>query len=245
MMRMRYTTIHAAAAVAIAALSALTGTAQADIEPVTIDVGTFMNTSTGVNYNGTYGDFFSSTVVSGQVDHIVLNVDVAGILTAAGMNRLISITATDTGENSYGTLSPGADVDLMTFNGLPGDAIVEYLYEGPNNTHTDESPNVWAQRVTELDTFSGAQDKYHFTHVSLGNEGRLTATFSSPGDPGDPGGQDGIDIFEPIASGFSMNFSQAGSPESFSLSITAVPGPGPLALLMAGGLIAGGRQRRG
>ncbi len=146
-----------------------------------LDIGTFRNIGAGViQYQGSFGEFVSSQYITGETNHTLITVDLEGLLASQQIGLFFGVRINDTGVNQYGSLSPGADVDYFAFEGLfPGNAV-EYLYDGPNAVHSNETAETLALRVGELDSFSGAQDAWDLVHVSLGDQGSLTGLFSQP-----------------------------------------------------------------
>ena len=201
-----------------------------------IDIGTFVNTGVGsIGYEGKFGDYVSSAKVAGPSQHTLISVDLGGLLTSLGIDAFLGVQITDTGLNTYGALSPGADVDLFGFDGLSPDIELLYIYDGPNPVHQNETTEQLALRVGTIDTFSGAQDAWHHTHVSLGQEGSLTVLLSDP--------QDVIDYPEPGVGPFLL-MSEAGTSESFQVDVLAVPTPGTLVLLGLAAVFARPSRRR-
>ena len=204
-----------------------------------IDIGTFVNTGVGaIGYKGNFGDYVSSAKVAGPSQHTLISVDLGGLLTSLGVDAFLGVRITDTGLNTYGTLSPGADVDLFGFDGLSPDIDLLYIYGGPNPVHQNETTEQLALRVGAIDTFSGAQDAWHQTHVSLGQEGSLTVLLSDP--------QDVIDFPGPGVAGVGpfLLMSEAGTSESFQVDVLAIPAPGTLVLLGLAAVFARSRRRR-
>ncbi len=200
-----------------------------------LDIGTFRNIGPGViQYQGSYGEFVSSQHIPGATDHTLITVDLAGLLASQQIGLFFGVRINDTGVNQYGSLSPGADVDYFVFEGLaPGNAV-EYLYDGPNAVHSNETGETLALRVGELDSFSGAQDAWDLVHVSLGDQGSLTGLFSQP---------HGV-IFPPLEGpGVNLLMSEAGLSESFQVDVLTIPAPGTMVVLGLAGL-AGRRRRR-
>ena len=131
--------------------------------------------------------------------------------------------------NAYGTLSPGADIDLLKLTGVDPDAVMTFAYDGPNAIHRDQPAGALRWRTANLDSFSGAQE-WDWTHVSLGMRGKLTAMLLEP--------QRLIDN-APF-----LSLSEAGSRESFRVSLVAiVPAPGGLSVLAAAVLLPRRRRR--
>jgi len=244
------------ASCALGAIAALAFAANSfAIDPQTIEVGSFVNTSMSTaTYTGPYTGFVSHAAVDG---HNVMTIDVAGILDSLGYNLLYSITVTDNGANSYGSLSPGADIDLFRIDGPNVDYF--FSYAGPNATHHPEDSDRLGERLLQLDSFSGAQDQWAVTHVSLGQNGSITATFAQPVDlsswftgsggstngggpvfnPSNPPDSEGGDL--PI-----LMLSEHGTFESYRVTVVAatVPAPGAVALLGLAGFIGQRRRRR-
>lgn len=222
--------MNAACAIAALAAISLTTHATAGDELVSVDLGWFMNVGGGdIYYDGGFAQWISSGFGPGSTTHTVTRIDVDGILSSLGYAALVGITITDTGVNAYGTLSPGADIDLLKLTGVDPDAVMTYAYDGPNVIHRDEP--LWALewRTTELDSFSGAQE-WDWTHVSLGRYGMLTTTFLQPQRLGQ---------YDPF-----LLLSEAGAIESFRVSLEAiVPAPGGLSVLAAVALWPRRRRR--
>ena len=223
-------------AAAIAALTAvfLTTHATAADDVVSVDLGWFMNTGGGnIYYDGGFAPWVSSSLSGfgpGSTTHTVTGIDVGGILSSLGYGTLSGITVTDTGANTYGLLSPGADIDLLTLTGVDPDAAITYDYHGPNLLHRIEPSWSLKWRVADLDSFSGAQ-VWDWTYVSLGRQGALTATFLEPQQ---------LEAYAPF-----LYVSEAGAIESFRISInTIVPAPGVLSVLGAAALLPRRRRRR-
>jgi len=246
---------------ALGAVAALAiGTTAFATNQETIEVGSFVNTSVGhMAYSGPYTDFVLGQAADG---HTVITVDVAGILDSLGYNALWSVTITDNGFNSYGNLSPGADIDLFRMEGASTDAI--YSYAGPNAVHQPELSDRLRERTLQLDSFSGAQDAWNLTHVSLGQSGSMTASWVQPLDLRDfvtPGTDDGGILGDDFGGGWIgwtppieteggdypiLFISEHGTMESFRISLVAsnVPAPGALALLAVAGLVGTSRKRK-
>ena len=116
----------------------------------------------------------------------------------------------------------------------PGNAV-EYLYDGPNAVHSNETSATLALRASELDSFSGAQDAWDFVHVSLGDQGSLTGLFSQP-----------HGVLSPTLEGpgISLLMSEAGLAESFQVDVLTIPAPGTMIVLGLAGLARRRRRRR-
>ena len=221
------------AACAIAALTAvsLTTHATAGDDYVSVDLGWFMNIGGGhIYYDGGFAPWISSGFGPGSTYHTVTSIDAGGILSSLGYAALAGITITDTGANAYGTLSPGADIDLLRLTGVDPDAVMTYAYDGPNAIHRDEPAGALWWRTANLDSFVGAQE-WDWTHVSLGRHGMLTATLLEP---------------QRLADNAAfLSLSEAGAPESFRVSLAAiVPAPGGLSVLGAAALLPHRPRRR-
>ncbi len=236
---------------ALGAIGALTMalTAVADVQ--TIDVGTVMNVAPAgaYQYTGSFGGFLSAQTQFFGYTHTVIAVDLNGILQSVGANALLSVSIKDTGNNTYAALSPGADIDLFAFEGISGDAQPAFSYTGPNQVHAGESSEALHTRAFAVDSFSGAQDAWNMTHVSLGYKGALKATFGTAGGgtPGDPNGPIFIEAPGTGSLGATkLLISEAGFSESFQilLEVTTVPVPAPCAGLALLGLFIPGRRRR-
>ena len=222
--------MHATCVIAALTAVSLTTHATAGDEPVSVNLGWFMNTGGGrIYYDGGFAPWISSGLEPGSSSHTVTGIDVEGILSSLGYAALAGITITDTGANVYGTLSPGADIDLLSVTGVDPDAVVTYAYDGPNAIHNDEPAWALRWRTANLDSFSGAQE-WDWTHVSLGRHGTMTATFLEP---------QRLHDTAPF-----LTLSEAGSFESFYVSLDAiVPAPGVLSLLAAAALLPRRRRR--
>jgi hypothetical protein len=221
---------------AIAAL-AITGAATAgDSEYEPIYVGMFANLDYGdVYYEGAWSPNVTSGQIPGWPGHTWVNVDVPSILDTLGYAGFAGVTITDAGFNMYGELSPGADMDLLAINGLSPDNDVYFLYDGPNTVHQQEPEGMLAYRVRQVDSFDGAQDKWHSTPVSLGRSGVLRAMLLEPY----------IIDANPAGPSPSLVFSEAGASEFFHVHVLGVvPAPGPLALLAVAGLVCMRSRKR-
>lgn len=198
---------------------------------VPVDLGWFMNLGGGrIYYDGGFAPWITSRSVPGATAHTVIGIDVAGILAALDYDGLAGITITDTGANAYGTLSPGADIDLMRLAGVEPAAAAAWSYDGPNPRHIGEASWSLAYRTAALDSFSGAQE-WDWTHVSLGRHGALTMTLAEP-------------LRLRDAAPY-LEVSEAGSIESFRVSLEAiVPGPGTPALAGVAAMLFTSRRRR-
>ncbi len=222
--------MYATCAIAVLTAASLTTHATADVDRVSVDLGWFMNIGNGqIYYDGPFAQWVSSGFEPGSTYNTVTGIDVQGILSSLGYAALAGITITDTGANVYGTLSPGADVDLLRVTGVDPDAVLAFAYDGPNAIHSDEPAWALQWRTANVDSFSGAQE-WDWTHVSLGRLGTLTATFLEPQWLGDNA---------PF-----LALSEAGSFESYFVSLDAiVPAPGALSVLAAAALLPRRRRR--
>jgi hypothetical protein len=218
------------AACAIAALATLFPASHAAAEPVSIDLGWFMNTGGGrIYYDGAFTPWITAGPAPGSTTDTLIGIDAGGILDALGCEWLTGITITDTGANMYGTLSPGADIDLLQLVGVEN-AAMTLSYDGPNANHDGETSWHLAYRTAALDSFSGAQE-WDWTHVSLGAHGSLSGALHE------------AQRLRDTAPYFWL--SEAGSSESFRVSLEAiVPAPAGLTLLGAAALRPR-RRRRG
>ncbi len=222
---------------AFAALATLVSATSAGADPagpdtVSVDLGLFMNASAGeIYYDGPYPTYVHASPAPGAPDLTEIKIDLWGIISLLGYEAIAGVTVTDTGSNSYGQLSPGADVDFMRLKNVEPDLDVIFAYEGPNPIHAGESAKMLAQRVASIDSFNGAQDAWDMTHVSLGAGGSLTALFGEP-----------VVDSPDIIGRPKLLLSEAGSFESFRVSMEAVvPAPATPAVL---GLAAFAWRRR-
>ena len=213
------------------AIGALTMTVSATAD--VINIGWFEKAGPGdIHYQGNYAQLLSSDAEGLNNEHTRIVLDLDGLLETLGPNwGLKSVSIIDTGENIY-TSSPGADIDLFRMFNVRGDIGVSYQYDGPFEYHQNETEAQWKQRVWDLDWGAGGLDVIMW--LSLGNEGRLTATlgelqFANQGD-----------------APFELHFGEAGSPESFlvEVEVMQVPTPGALALLAMAGVLMRSRKRR-
>ncbi len=161
-----------AGAVAIAAPAT-----QADVD--TLNLGTFANAGFAeINYEGDFGEYIS---VTGQLesdnDYNVITIDLASLLEDAGFNVVLTVTVVDTGLNQYNN-SPGADIDLLSFQGLMEEVTVGFDYDGPVELHSNETSEQLAERLSNLDAENGVHNSEAPYMVSLGNQGSLTATLT-------------------------------------------------------------------
>lgn len=220
---------------------ALGGAAMADL---TIDVGRLSNTNPAPEYSyvGDWAQYISSSEVEG---YTVLEIDITGIMAEGGERYLRSVSIHDFGNNSYGELSPGADIDLLEFAGLDSSVDVIASYEGPTPDHLEETSQALLGRLAELDAFTGANQRDDDVYVSLGRLGQLELMFSGGGggDGGggviDPFGNDGL-----AGNGLLLRISEAGSHERFTVHLNTTDVPAPAAAPILAALLAGCRRRR-
>lgn len=225
----------------VACILTLGSTAVADL---TIDVGRFSNTNPtpAYSYVGDWTEYVSSSEVDG---YTVLEIDISGIMAVGGERYLRSVSIRDFGNNSYGELSPGADIDFMEFVNLDPSVDILASYSGPTPDHIDESSLELMNRLSALDAFAGANQRDDDVYVSLGRLGELDFMFSggSGGDDGggviDPFGNDGI-----AGNGFMLRIAEAGSHERFTVHLDTTDVPAPAVAPLFAGLLAGLRRRR-
>lgn len=231
---------------------ALATSAFADL---TIDVGRLNNIhpTPNISYAGDWGHCVSSGEDQG---YTVIDVDIAAIMAESGERYLHSVRIRDHGTNSYGPLSPGADIDLVEFIGLASHVEVGAFYDGPTATHAAESSAELMTRLDHLDAFTGANEQDDDVYVSLGRQGELELIFSGGdghgGDGGGDGGSDdgggtGIDPFgaDGIAgTGLVLRIAEAGSMERFTIHLETSSIPAPAVAPLLGGLLFGARRRR-
>jgi len=249
-----------------AGVLACTGVAQAQ---VTVDLGTVRQVlpRPSIQYSGGYQSAITSFVdASGArtVTRFDLGM-IAGLL--GGDLALTEVRVRDSGGNSYGSYSPGADIDLMRIVALPTDGSVDVSYVGGVAQHLGESSATLLARVASLDAVSGDQHFIAQRFISLGQGGVATMRFrdfliaggddgtgggsgsgsSGPGSFGGGGGSTPIYGGLLARSGLLLEVGEAGTGEGYGVTLVfdqvTVPAPGPLALLVAGGMI-GRRGRR-
>lgn len=185
------------ALVGTAAVLMLAGSASAAI---TVNLGTVMQVSPRptIVYSGAYGAFVTSSVDASGT-RTVTRFDLGGIAQSLGGNlALVAVRVRDTGSNTYGAWSPGADIDLLRVTGANLSAgTVTASYQGSVTQHSGEGQDVLKTRVSSCDAVSGDQhfNSQHF--ISLGLNGLTSLAFSdfaqgSGGLAGDgPGGWTG------------------------------------------------------
>ena len=229
---------HGVVAVVLS-VGALGTTAVAEL---TIDVGRFSNTHPVPSYSyvGSWDEYVCAIEVDGCT---VFDINVAGIMSNAGAQYLRSISIRDFGNNAYGELSPGADIDLIEFIGLPEGVELDATYTGPTVDHVDENTAELLARVDELDAFTGANQRDDDVYVSLGHLGELNVMF------GDINGSDDGGGIDPNSSGlsgcgFHIRIAEAGSHERFTLHLETSNIPAPAAAPVLAALLGASRRRR-
>ncbi|MEE2681498.1 MAG: hypothetical protein VX641_03910 [Planctomycetota bacterium] len=243
-------------AAGLGCLMACSGQAVADIQ---IDVGCFSNVNPvpACEYEGDYAAFITSWEVEGYTStqgYTMIDIDIAGIMAAAGENHLRGVTIQDFGTNSYGALSPGADIDFIDFIGLDQGVEVVAGYQGPTSEHAGQSSSQLWDRLGSLDAFYGANHVDDDVYVSLGDLGSLELEFAGigggdqgGGGGGGGGGAGGIDPWSGLASsnGLHLRIAEVGSHEQFSIHLhtSSIPAPGVL-LVLSSGLGMHRRRRR-
>ena len=242
-------------ATGLGCLMALSGQAIADIQ---IDVGCFSNINPvpACSYEGDYASFVNSWEVDGYTPsqgYTMIDVDITGIMALAGESRLVGVSITDFGANSYGTLSPGADLDYVEFIGLDAGVEVEAAYFGDTQEHVDQNSDELWNRLGTLDAFYGANHVDDEVYVSLGQHGSLELSFSDIGGGDGGGGEDGgnnddsgIDPWGSLAfsSGLHLQLVEVGSYEQFSITLHTAHIPAPAGVAVMVGIMSLGRRRR-
>ena len=235
-------------ATGLGCLMALSGQAIADIQ---VDVGCFSNITPvpSCAYEGDYSPYITSWEVEGYTSsqgYTMIDIDIAGIMAVSGESHLVGVTIMDFGTNSYGALSPGADIDYVGFVGLDSGVEVVAGYNGHTQEHVGQSSDELWDRVGTLDAFYGANHIDDDVYVSLGELGSLELAFSEiggdqgggGGDGDSGGGSGGIDPWSGLASstGMHLQLVEVGSHEQFSIHLhtSNVPAPGAFAILAAG-----------
>ena len=243
--------------------AACAATASADL---VVNLGTVQQVAPrpAIVYTGAYGAFVSSaTDASGT--RTVASFDLHGIVQQLGGNlALVEVRVRDTGTNSYGAWSPGADIDLCRIVGANLSAgRVGTAYTGAVAHHLGETADVLSTRIASCDAVSGDQhfNSQHF--VSLGQEGSLSMTLSDfavqTGGGGGSGGGSGPGSWQGgggggtvltglvIGAGMRLEIGEAGLGESYGAELVfaqvPVPAPGALAILSCAGLASRRRRR--
>lgn len=254
-------------AAGLAVAAACASTASADL---VVNLGTVQQVSPrpSIVYSGGYGAFVS-TAVDASGTRTVTSFDLHGIVQQLGGNlALVEIRVRDTGTNSYGSWSPGADIDLFRVSGANLSAgRVATSYTGAVTQHLGENADILASRIAACDAVSGDQhyNSQHF--ISLGNAGVASMLFSDfavqTGGSGDSGGGSGsgpgswngggggggstVLTGLVIGAGMKLDISEAGLGEIYGAELVftqvPVPAPGAIAVLAFAGL--GSRRRRG
>ncbi|MAJ45851.1 MAG: hypothetical protein CBC35_00865 [Planctomycetes bacterium TMED75] len=244
-------------ATGLGCLMALSGQAIADIQ---IDVGCFSNINPvpACSYEGDYASFVNSWEVEGYTSsqgYTMIDVDITGIMALAGESHLVGVSIVDFGTNSYGTLSPGADLDYVQFIGLDSDIGVEAEYFGGTQEHVNQDSDELWNRLGVLDAFYGANHIEDEVYVSLGQLGSLDLSFSNIGG-GDSGGGDGTDDgadddfgIDPMgnlafSTGLHLQLAEVGSYEQFSIYLHTADIPAPAGVAVMLGMMRVGRRRR-
>jgi len=260
--------MHRATAIAaIAAGLAVSAGASAEF---TVNIGTVVQTlpRPAIVYTGSYGAFVTSGVDASGT-RTVTSFNLGGIANALGGNlALVEVRVRDVGTNSYGSYSPGADIDLLRIGGadLSG-GTVAVGYTGTVTQHLGEAEGILKSRISACDAASGDQhfNSQHF--ISLGLNGIASMRFSDfvwgavgggsgagggtgPGGWGGGGGSTeetrlgGLIIQD----GMRLEIGEAGTGETYGVDLVfeqvAVPAPGAGALLGLAGFIAGRGRRR-
>jgi hypothetical protein len=261
--------MHRATAIAaIAAGLAVSAGASAEF---TVNLGTVMQTlpRPSIVYSGSYGAFISSGVDSSGA-RTITSFDLAGIAGTLGGNlALVEVRVRDVGTNSYGSYSPGADIDLVRIGGadLSG-GTVTVGYQGSVAQHVGEGASVLKSRISVCDAVSGDQhfNSQHF--ISLGLNGLASMRFSDFvwGADSSGGGGTGTGGSGPggwtggggtggetrlggliIQSGMRLEIGEAGTGETYGVDLVfeqvTVPAPGAAALFGLAGVF-GRRGRR-
>ena len=168
-------------ATAIAAIAAGLAVAAAANAEITINAGTVMQTlpRPSIVYTGNYGAFVTSGTDASGV-RTITSFDLAGIAGTLGGNlALVEVRVRDAGTNSYGSYSPGADIDLVRIGGadLSG-GTVTVGYQGSVAQHVGEAASTLKSRISVCDAVSGDQhfNSQHF--ISLGLNGLASMRFS-------------------------------------------------------------------
>lgn len=235
------------------------------------NIGTVMQTlpRPAIVYTGNYRDFVTSTVDASGA-RTVTAFNLYGISNALGGNlALVEVRVRDVGGNSYGSYSPGADIDLMRIVGadLSGGTVTTG-YQGTVAQHLGEAESVLKSRVAFCDAVSGDQhfNSQHF--ISLGQNGLASMHFSDftwnlggSGSGGGGGGSSGPGGWTGgggdtsgathlggliIQNNMCLEIGEAGTGETYGVELVfeqvTVPAPGAAALLGLAGLL--GRRRR-
>jgi len=250
--------------VGILLTAACAATASADL---VVNLGTVQQVAPrpAIVYTGAYSSFVSSAVDASGT-RTVTSFDLHGIAQQLGGNlALVEVRVRDTGTNTYGSWSPGADIDLCRITGANLSAgRVATTYTGAVAQHLGETADVLATRIASCDAISGDQhfNSQHF--VSLGQGGSLSMILSdfavqtggsgsSGGGGSGPGswqgGGGGTTVLTGlvIGAGMRLEIGEAGLGESYGAELVftqvPVPAPGAIALLSCAGLASRRRRR--
>jgi len=245
--------------------AACAATASADL---VVNLGTVQQVAPrpAIVYTGAYGSFVSSAVDASGT-RTVTSFDLHGIAQQLGGNlALVEVRVRDTGTNTYGSWSPGADIDLCRITGANLSAgRVATTYTGAVAQHLGETADVLATRIASCDAISGDQhfNSQHF--VSLGQGGSLSMILSdfavqtggsgsSGGGGSGPGswqgGGGGTTVLTGlvIGAGMRLEIGEAGLGETYGVDLVfeqvTVPAPGAGALLGLAGIFARRGRRR-
>lgn len=159
------------AAIAVSPFALVASSASAEI---VVDLGTVAQIAPrpSIVYNGNWGSAVSSSVDAAGLRTITA-FDIHAISQALGGNlALVEVRVRDTGSNSYGNWSPGADIDLFRVVGANlALGTVSRGYQGSVTQHLGESQDILRARTENCDAASGDQhfNSQHF--VSLGQAG--------------------------------------------------------------------------
>jgi len=197
---MNRSVIRASALAGIAAACAMVGTAHAEL---TVQLGTVQQVAPrpSIVYTGSYGAFVTSHLDASGT-RTVTSFDIHGIAQQLGGNlALVGVRVRDTGVNSYGNWSPGADIDLFRVVGTDlTRGTVTAGYQGVVTQHVGEGDAILKTRIADCDAVSGDQHFNSQRFISLGLNGLAWLNFSdfaqsqgglAGGDPGDWGGGTG------------------------------------------------------
>jgi len=164
-------------------------------------------------------------------------------MSQAGEQYLRSITIRDFGNNSYGPLSPGADIDYVELLGMSSNLNLEAAYSGPTPDHLDETSDELMQRLQSLDAFGGANQRDDDVYVSLGNQGMLNLMIKESGNSQESGGIDpnsgGL-----ASGGYILRIAEAGAYERFTVHLETSSIPAPAAAPVLAGMMTAWRRRR-
>ena len=235
--------------IVLSACALLLAPPSADADFLEVDLGSFRNTYPvpTMEYEGDFAQHVWTDTVDYLYPRTRYNIDIGAIMQEVHADSLVSITIIDTGVNQYYG-SPGADVDLLDFTGLPHGTQFTAEYVGPNQHHQGESSQTLMERVALMDSTSGSSPG-GINHVALGYLGRLMVGFTlPPDDVTDPGDDGGIDSTMVMASTdlLLLHLGEAGYSEQFQVIATfsMVPSPGVMGILAIAGTVLRRRSRR-